>query len=195
MTFVHVLGGAPGTGKTSLLNRIQEHPETTFGCVHFGRLVVRLAAENGHMEDPEDRMHPDLYQELACEVADRIRDDDSNDHVVVTCHFANYNGFGYMPDLSGPAAEVLNPDTITVLEASPEVIPERMRDRDRQYERPIPSVDRADEHMEMERRYAVSVSTRVGCPLRFVHNHQGDLDGTTEEFLGAIEGFGQLFED
>ncbi|MDF9747479.1 AAA family ATPase [Natrinema salsiterrestre] len=191
---IHLVGGAPGVGKSTIVEEVNNRPDIDIFYARMGNLIYELARDEGHVENTRDRIRPALYRELGCTVAENLRSDIDRKHIVLDCHFVDYDGYGYMPKITVPVANELAPDTITVIEAPPEVVPDRIRDRIRSKERAVPSIEGVQEHMMLERQYAVSISNQVGCWLRLLNNENSTVESTAESFARSIVSYSRIFE-
>lgn len=187
-----VVGGVPGSGKTSVIRRAREF--VAFEYVNYGDLFLDVAREAygiGHRDDMRRKLSIHDYRKLHKAVADRIREidyADVNTPVVVDSHFMVATPTGFYPGFPDYVLKHLPAVAWVIVEADLEEIrARRLKDADLR-RRGGKIEDDVWTHQDLNRSAAVLYAYLTNGTVYIVHNRQGKLDVAAEELAEVIQG-------
>lgn len=184
-----VLVGLTGVGKTSVLERAQEHencPELT--TVNYGDVILELAQEKGLAENRDEitEIPPEPYDNLQEEVPYRIADMSEGEILVLDTHSTLDTPTGYRPGLPQETIEVLDPDNITFVYANAESIQHR-RMNDESRERDVPPVSKIREQQDVAKSMASTGAVLSMATLQLIENADGGIDIAAEKYANTLK--------
>lgn len=177
-----VVTGIPGVGKTTVMERAAEGMDVQF--VTFGTVMIDIAKEMGLVKNRDEMRKLSLEQqkELQIKTAERIG---NMKNVIVDTHCTIKTPKGYMPGLPEWVVKKLNPTTIVVVEADPEEIYNR-RAKDASRNRDPDSIEKIDEHQQINRAAAMAYAALSGATVKIVFNHDNAIDEAVKEATPVI---------
>lgn len=177
-----VVTGVPGVGKTTVMTAAAEAKKLK--VVVFGTVMFEVAGEKNLAKSRDEmrKLKPEVQRAIQKEAARRIA---KMGEVIVDTHCTVKTPKGYLPGLPVWVLEALKPDTIVLVEASPEEIYGR-RSRDASRERDPEPVEDIRLHQEMNRAAAMAYATLTGATVKVVHNHDQKVDQAIQQILPVV---------
>ena len=180
-----VLSGIPGTGSTTVLNKVLE--EVDYANINYGNVMFDIASEKGLVESRDDmrKLDPEIQKEVQKQAAERIHDMAQNDNVIIDTHCTIKTPKGFLPGLPKWVLEELQPTQFILIEAEPsEIMYRRMTDDTRK--RDMEYADEIDLHQAMSRATAMSYAVLTGCTVAMVQNNDDGLDKAVAEIVEIL---------
>ena len=125
----------------------------------------------------------DQQKKLQIKTAERVS---KMKNVIVDTHCTIKTSKGYMPGLPEWVIKTLKPDTILLVEASPEEIYNR-RLNDKTRNRDSDSIEKINEHQHMNRAVAMAYSAITGATVKIINNHDNAIDEAIVEAKPVLE--------
>jgi adenylate kinase len=170
---VVVVTGVPGVGKSTVMGAAEEYG---YKIVNFGTTMFGEAQKEGvSNRDDMRKLTVEDQQRLQKQAGEKIS---QMGDVVVDTHASILTSSGYMPGLPEWTARALNPDIITLVEATPEEISGR-RSKDTTRAR---DNDDIGLHQMVNREYAAVAAVITGATVAIVENHDNQIDAAVEQF-------------
>jgi adenylate kinase len=178
-----VVTGIPGVGKTTVMKRAAEGIDIEF--VTFGTVMIDIAKEQGLVKDRDEmrKLTVNQQKDLQIKTAEKVS---KMKNVIVDTHCTIKTPKGYMPGLPEWVVKKLNPDTILLIEASPEEIYNR-RINDETRNRDPDSIEKINEHQQMNRAVAMAYSAITGATVKIINNHDNAIDEAIVEAKPVFE--------
>lgn len=180
-----VLAGIPGTGSTTVLNKVLE--EVDYVNINYGNIMFDIASEKGLVESRDDmrKLNPEIQKDVQKQAAEKIHKMAENDNVIIDTHCTIKTPKGFLPGLPKWVLEELQPTQFILIEAEPsEIMYRRMTDdtrvRDMEY------ADEIDLHQAMSRATAMSYAVFTGCTVAMVQNNDNGLDKAVSEIVDIL---------
>lgn len=180
-----VLAGIPGTGSTTVLNKVLE--EVNYVNINYGNVMFDIASESGLVESRDDmrKLDPEVQKEVQKQAAEKIHEMAKDDDVIIDTHCTIKTPKGFLPGLPIWVLEELQPTQFILIEAEPsEIMFRRMNDdtrvRDMEY------TDEIDLHQRMARATAMSYAVQTGCTVAMVQNNDDGLDDAVSEIVDIL---------
>ena len=186
-----VVGGVPGSGKTSVIRRAREHMD--FDYVNYGDLFLDLARKLygiEHRDDMRRELSIQEYRQLHKAVADRIREVDYRDAakpVVVDTHFMIATPTGFYPGFPEYVIRYIPAVAWVLIEADPEDVRARRREDSNLRRRGGGIEDDVWTHQDLNRSAAVLYAYLTNGTVNIIHNSQGRLDEAAEKLVEVIQ--------
>lgn len=179
---VVVVTGAPGVGKTTVLNGVLEKLKGEFKLVNYGDEMVEVAKKN---RDELRSQPPGVQKKIQKAAAKRIAGKAKKTPTIVDTHCSIKTSKGYLPGLPLWVLEELHPDMIILIEAdSDEILGRRANDetraRDADYAAEI------EEHQEMNRSIAMAYAALTGATVKIIKNRNNKLEEAVQEMVNAL---------
>ena len=189
MNRIVVVTGVPGSGKSTVIDgalKQLEREGIAYRILNYGDVMLELMREEG-IKDRDDmrKVSTDRYREIQREAAKRIAKAAEEKPVILDTHCLIKKPEGYYPGLPRWVLEELKPESIIVVEASPEEIAgRRIRDitrrRDNELEEEI------EEHQLMNRAAAAAYAALSGATVRIIQNRDEGLKKAVDEMVEAL---------
>lgn len=185
-----VVGGVPGSGKTSVIRRAREIED--FDYVNYGDLFLELARELygiEHRDDMRRVLSIHEYRRLHRAVADRIREIDYRDikrPVVVDTHFMIATPTGFYPGFPEYVIRHIPAVAWVLIEAEPEEIRQRREADAGMRKRGGGIEDDIWTHQDLNRSAAVLYAYLTNGTVYIIHNRQGKLEEAARELAEVI---------
>jgi adenylate kinase len=180
-----VLAGIPGTGSTTVLNKVLE--DVDYVNINYGNVMFDIASEKGLVESRDDmrKLNPDIQKDVQKQAAEKIHEMAQNDNVIIDTHCTIKTPKGFLPGLPIWVLEQLQPTQFILIEAEPsEIMYRRMNDDTRV--RDIEYADEIDLHQSMSRATAMSYAVQTGCTVAIVQNNDNGLDKAVSEIVDIL---------
>lgn len=185
-----VVGGVPGSGKTSVIHRAKELVD--FDYVNYGDLFFELAQKLygiEHRDEMRRKLSIHEYRKLHRAVAARIREIDYQDimkPVVVDTHFMIATPVGFYPGFPEYVIRHIPAVAWVLIEADPEEIRAR-RQKDKGVRKRGGGIeDDVWIHQDLNRSAAVLYAYLTNGTVYIIHNRQGRLDEAARELAEVI---------
>jgi len=178
-----VVTGIPGVGKTTVMQKAAEGIDIKF--VTFGSVMIDIAKEIGLVKDRDEMRKLTLEQQkdLQIKTAERVS---KMKNVIVDTHCTIKTPKGYMPGLPEWIVKKLKPDNILLIEAKPEDIYNR-RLNDKTRNRDPDSIEKINEHQQMNRAIAMAYSAITGATVKIIKNNDNAIDEAIVEARPVLE--------
>nr|MDO8081947.1 adenylate kinase [Candidatus Freyarchaeota archaeon] len=183
---IFVVTGIPGVGKTTVLDASLEAAKTSgMGEVvltNYGTVMFEEAKSKGLVEsrDQMRSLPADTQREIQRLAAKKIANTAKNKIVIVDTHMLIKTPEGFLPGIPIWVTEALRPDTIILVEASPEEIAGR-RSKDAARNRDVESVEDIKLHQELCRAAALTSAEIAGATVKIIMNHDGKAEEAAAE--------------
>jgi adenylate kinase len=182
---VYIVAGAPGVGKTTVLNEAVKGKELKI--VVFGDVMFETAKELGLAQSKDEmrsKIGPADYRKIQETAADAIA---AMGNVIVDTHVSVKRPDGYYPGLPEWVLKKLNPKCIILIEADPKEI-ENRRTGDATRERSdLGGAAHASEHQDMNRAFVAACSVLSGCLVKIIRNERDKLAESAKELNEVFE--------
>lgn len=185
-----VVGGVPGSGKTSVIHRAKELVD--FDYVNYGDLFFELAQKLygiEHRDEMRRKLSIHEYRKLHRAVAARIREIDYQDimkPVVVDTHFMIATPVGFYPGFPEYVIRHIPAVAWVLIEADPEEIRARRQKDEGVRKRGGGIEDDVWIHQDLNRSAAVLYAYLTNGTVYIIHNRQGRLDEAARELAEVI---------
>lgn len=180
-----VLAGIPGTGSTTVLNKVLE--EIDYVNINYGNIMFDIAHEKGLVESRDDmrKLNPEIQKEVQKQAAEKIHELAENDDVIIDTHCTIKTPKGFLPGLPIWVLDELKPTQFILIEAKPsEIMYRRMNDDTRV--RDIEYTDEIDLHQRMSRATAMSYAVQTGATVAMVQNNDNGLEKAVSEIVDIL---------
>lgn len=180
---VIVVTGIPGVGKTTVMKKAAEGMNIDF--VTMGSVMIDIAKSLGIVKDRDDMRKITLkqQQDLQIKTAEKIS---KMGNVIVDTHCTIKTPQGYMPGLPEWVITKLKPQTIVLVEASPEEIYNR-RLNDKSRNRDPDTKEEITQHQQINRAAAMAYSAISGSTVKIVFNHDDKLEEAVKQAKPVLE--------
>ncbi|MBA3958228.1 MAG: adenylate kinase [Parachlamydiaceae bacterium] len=192
-----ILAGIPGAGKSTVLNALKSTcPSVT--VVNYGEMMLQEAAHLGLDRDSLRQLPIDKQQDIGVAASHRIAHLDS-ELTIVDTHACIKTPFGYCPGLPQKILNVLCPNALVMVQATPATILER-RQFDHSRKRDEESLDQLAQHQELTQAYLVSASVITGAIFCVINNDVEDVFQSITPLVQLVEmmersGLSKLVQD
>jgi adenylate kinase len=183
-----LVGGLPGVGKTTVLNRVAEQIKSSgmqVQLVVFGSVMLEEAKKLGVMDRDQLRFLPVPQQRSLQITAAKKIHSISSDFVLIDTHFVIRTPEGFWPGLPIDVLKEIKPTHIVMIRAPVQAIIFR-RQQDKARKRDFEPEEQIEEELELSRQFMVVASAETGAPMKVIDNPEGKLDEAVNEFLGTI---------
>jgi adenylate kinase len=192
-----IVTGIPGVGKTTVLGiLLQESSKIGLRVevANFGDYMLREAVRIGLVKDRDQlRKLPHRQQlELQKIAAKAIINDaktklGEKDLLIIDTHCVVKTTAGYWPGLPRHVIEELNPDSIVLIEADPELIAQRRARDVTRNRKDLGGEEEIKEMREMARAAAMAAATLTASSVYIVINPEGHPEEAAQSILALVE--------
>jgi len=186
---VVVVTGVPGVGKSTVIEGALKQLETKgveYELIIYGDVMLELLKRKGITHRDEMRKFPvGPYREVQREAGKQIARVAKRKPVLVDTHCLVKKPEGYYPGLPGWVLEELKPESIVIIEASPEEVAGR-RTKDTARKRDKELLNEVVEHQQLNRATATAYAALTGATVRIIHNRDGKLSEAIKEMVEAL---------
>ncbi len=173
MPFVVMITGIPGVGKSTITKLALKQVRVKFRLLNFGDLMFEEAVKAGLAthRDGMRKLNPTLQKKLQMKVAQRIVEIAQKEPVLIDTHAAIRTPVGYLLGFPKEVIEVINPNFIVIIEATPsEILGRRLRDLKR--DRDVETEEQIQRHQDLNRAAAVSYAMHSNALIKIIENHE-----------------------
>lgn len=189
MSRVVVVTGVPGSGKSTVVHEALKQLKAQgveYEFINYGDVMLELMRERGVTDRDEMRKVPTgSYREIQREAGKRIARAAQQKFVLVDTHCLIKKPEGYYPGLPRWVIEELNPESIVIIEATPEEVARR-RTKDTTRRRDKEFLDEVVEHQLLNRATATAYAALTGATVRIIHNKDGKLSEAVKEMVEVL---------
>ena len=195
-----VVAGLPGVGKTTVLSRASKllrNEGYSAEVINYGDFMFEAAKKLGIRSRDELRSLPLSEQkrnqayvakEIRNYVARKASSTEGHFIAFIDTHVLIKTPTGLWPGLPEYVIRELVPDSIVIIEASPEeIVSRQLRDRTR-YRADYADKALVKELMDLMRVFAISAATLVGASVNFIVNREGMVDEAAESLTKIVKG-------
>jgi len=185
-----ILTGAPGVGKSSIIDELAEQAEKErikLRVVNFGTTMLKHleSDEKGLHRDQIRRQGPAVQRKIQLEAAKEISRMRGDDVLVIDTHMFIKTPTGALPGLPEDILKELEPSLLILIEAAPEDIARR-RSGDGTRKRDQQTLEDVSSDLEWSRKTAAACSVVTGVPVSIIRNEQGRQDEAARQILKMI---------
>ncbi|MFH0971238.1 MAG: AAA family ATPase [Candidatus Micrarchaeota archaeon] len=187
--------GVKAVGKSKLTAELNNHLDGKIHEISYGDIMLEIGKEKGLITDREQiaKLQSKQQNEIRQAATERIREmADKEDFVFLNTHGFIYTipHHTYLPGSPDSVSDLLKPNMILLVEASPAaIITRRQMDLEKLgRKREIGTVEEVAAAIEFERMAAVHISMRYACDLK-----QFDNTGSIDDNKGEIAKLSELF--
>jgi len=173
MPFVVMITGIPGVGKSTITKLALKKVRVNFRLLNFGDLMFEEAVKAGLVthRDEMRKLNPDLQKRLQMKVAEKIVEIAQNEPVLIDTHATIRTPVGYLLGFPKEVIEVINPNFIVIIEATPsEILGRRLRDLKR--DRDVETEEQIQRHQDLNRAAAVSYAMHSNALIKVIENYE-----------------------
>lgn len=190
MNKVVVVTGVPGVGKSTVIDGALKELKAQgveYGFMNYGDIMLDLMREREGVahRDEMRKISTGPYREIQREAAKRIARAAKEKPILVDTHCLVKKPEGYYPGLPRWVLEELNPESIVIIEATPEEVAGR-RTKDIARRRDKELLDEVVEHQLLNRASATAYAALTGATVRIIHNRDGKLSEVVKEMIEAL---------
>jgi len=186
---VVVVTGVPGVGKSTVIEEALKQLKTKgvdYELIIYGDVMLELLKREGINHRDEMRKFPvGPYREVQREAGKKIAHVAKRKPVLVDTHCLVKKPEGYYPGLPRWVLEELNPESIVIIEATPEEVAGR-RAKDAARKRDKELLNEVVEHQQLNRATATAYAALTGATVRIIHNRDGKLSEAVKEMVEAL---------
>lgn len=187
---VVVVTGVPGSGKTTVLEGALKQLRAqgiNYSVMNYGDVMLEFMREKEGVKDRDDmrKVPTGRYREIQREAARQIARAAGKNPVIVDTHCLVRKPEGYYPGLPSWVLEELEPESIVVVEASPEDISGR-RARDKTRRRDEELREEVEEHQLMNRATAAAYAAFSGATVKIIRNKDKGLNEAVKGMVEAL---------
>jgi len=189
MPFVVMITGIPGVGKSTITRLALKKTRAGFRLVNFGDLMFEEAVKAGLVEHRDEmrRLDHKLQKELQIKVAKRIVEMAETEPILIDTHATIRTPVGYLLGFPREVIEVINPNFIVIIEATPsEILGRRLRDLKR--DRDVETEEQIERHQDLNRAAAVSYAMHSNALIKIIENHEDKgLEEAVNELVKVLD--------
>lgn len=185
-----VVTGVPGSGKSTVIDGALKRLKvegTVYNIMNYGDVMLELTRNQEGIKDRDDmrKVSTDRYREIQREAARRIVRAAKKGPIIVDTHCLIKKPEGYYPGLPSWVLEELNPESIVVIEATPEEIAgRRAKDITRRRDREL--MEEVEEHQMMNRATAAAYAAFSGATVKIIQNKDKGLKEAVKKMVEAL---------
>ncbi|WP_456422247.1 adenylate kinase [Thermococcus sp.] len=189
MPFVVMITGIPGVGKSTITRLALKRTRAKFRLVNFGDLMFEEAVEAGLVKHRDEmrKLDPKTQRELQLKAAQKIVEIAREEPVLLDTHATIRTPVGYLLGFPREVIEVINPNFIVIIEATPsEILGRRLRDLKR--DRDVETEEQIERHQDLNRAAAVSYAMHSNALIKIIENHEDKgLEEAVNELVQVLD--------
>jgi len=189
MPFVVMITGIPGVGKSTITRLALKRTRARFRLVNFGDLMFEEAVKAGLVEHRDEmrKLDPKTQKELQLKAAQKIVEIAREEPVLLDTHATIRTPVGYLLGFPREVIEVINPNFIVIIEATPsEILGRRLRDLKR--DRDVETEEQIERHQDLNRAAAVSYAMHSNALIKIIENHEDKgLEEAVNELVQVLD--------
>lgn len=180
-TKVIVIGGVPGVGKTTVINKALEYAKgqgVQYNLYTYGSVMMEIAREKFNVQNRDNlrKLDPKIQRAIQKEAGYKIAARASEICTIVDTHFAIRTRLGsYLQGIPSWVSDALDPKLIVLVETDPDEILKR-RANDTSRNRDEESIIKLKEHQEINRTIAATICQKNGALMAIITNRHGQAD-------------------
>lgn len=187
---VIVVTGVPGAGKTTVIDGAFKQLKSQgieYSVLNYGDIMLELMRKQEGVTDRDKmkKVSTGPYREIQREAARRIAHAARDKPVIVDTHCLVRKPEGFYPGLPRWVLEELNPESIIVIEATPEEIAGR-RTKDVSMQRDREVMKEIKEHQQLNRAAAAAYAAISGATVRIIQNRDKGVNEAIKEMVSAL---------
>jgi len=189
MSFVVMITGIPGVGKSTITRLALKRTRAKFRLVNFGDLMFEEALKIGLVKHRDEmrKLDPKTQKELQLKAAQRIVEIARNEPVLLDTHATIRTPVGYLLGFPREVIEIINPNFIVIIEATPsEILGRRLRDLKR--DRDVETEEQIERHQDLNRAAAISYAMHSNALVKIIENHEDKgLEEAVNELVQILD--------
>ncbi|WP_297509456.1 adenylate kinase [Thermococcus sp.] len=189
MPFVVMITGIPGVGKSTITRIALKRTRAKFRLVNFGDLMFEEAVKAGLVKHRDEmrKLEPRTQKELQLKAAQRIVEIARKEPVLLDTHATIKTPVGYLLGFPREVIEVINPNFIVIIEATPsEILGRRLRDLKR--DRDVETEEQIERHQDLNRAAAISYAMHSNALVKIIENHEDKgLEEAVNELVKVLD--------
>ncbi len=189
MPFVVMITGIPGVGKSTITRLALRRTKVRFRLVNFGDLMFEEAVKAGLVSHRDEmrKLNPEIQKGLQIKVARRIVEMARKEPILLDTHATIRTPVGYLLGFPREVIEVINPNFIVIIEATPsEILGRRLRDLKR--DRDVETEEQIQRHQDLNRAAAVSYAMHSNALIKIIENHEDKgLEEAVNELVEVLD--------
>ncbi|WP_297497112.1 adenylate kinase [Thermococcus sp.] len=189
MPFVVMITGIPGVGKSTITRIALKRTRIKFRLVNFGDLMFEEAIKAGLVKHRDEmrKLEPGAQKELQLKAAQRIVEIARKEPVLLDTHATIKTPVGYLLGFPREVIEVINPNFIVIIEATPsEILGRRLRDLKR--DRDVETEGQIERHQDLNRAAAISYAMHSNALVKIIENHEDKgLEEAVNELVKVLD--------
>ncbi|ASJ08606.1 adenylate kinase [Thermococcus siculi] len=189
MPFVVMITGIPGVGKSTITRLALRKSRAKFRLVNFGDLMFEEAVKAGLVKHRDEmrKLDPNVQKELQMKAARRIVEMSQSEPILIDTHATIRTPVGYLLGFPREVIEVINPNFIVIIEATPsEILGRRLRDLKR--DRDVETEEQIQRHQDLNRAAAVSYAMHSRALVKIIENHEDKgLEEAVHELVEVLD--------
>ena len=189
MPFVVMITGIPGVGKSTITRIALKRTRVKFRLVNFGDLMFEEAVKAGLVKHRDEmrKLEPRTQKELQLKAAQRIVEIARKEPVLLDTHATIKTPVGYLLGFPREVIEVINPNFIVIIEATPsEILGRRLRDLKR--DRDVETEEQIERHQDLNRAAAISYAMHSNALVKIIENHEDKgLEEAVNELVKVLD--------
>ncbi|ASI98202.1 adenylate kinase [Thermococcus celer] len=173
MPFVVMITGIPGVGKSTITRMALRKTNVKFRLVNFGDLMFEEAVKAGLVEHRDEmrKLNPNVQKNLQMKAARRVVEMAQTEPILLDTHATIRTPVGYLLGFPREVIEVINPNFIVIIEATPsEILGRRLRDLKR--DRDVETEEQIQRHQDLNRAAAISYAMHSNALIKIIENHE-----------------------
>ncbi|WP_175058922.1 adenylate kinase [Thermococcus sp. 2319x1] len=189
MSFVVVITGIPGVGKSTITKLALKRTRAKFRVVNFGDIMFEeaLKAKLVTHRDEMRKLSLKMQRELQLKAAQRILEISREEPVLLDTHATIKTPLGYMLGFPKEVIEIINPRFVVIIEATPsEILGRRLRDLKR--DRDVETEEQIQRHQDLNRAAAISYAMHSNALIKIIENHEDKgLEEAVNELVKILD--------
>ena len=184
---VIIIGGAPGVGKSTVLEEalkgVKERPE----IVNFADVMLGFLETDDH--DAIRKLPLEEQRQVQLRAAEKIASMGKKGILIVDTHYIVKTPAGFLPGLPFEVIKALKPVLLIFVQCpAKELIARRKGDSTRK--RDVEGVAELERIFEMNRNFLAAYAAITGAVVKVVDNRSGELKETGKELACALNSVG-----
>ncbi len=190
MSKLAVVTGVPGAGKSTVIEGALKQLKSQgveYDVINYGNVMLELMREREGVTDRDEmrKVSAGPYREIQRDAARRIAQAAKRKPILVDTHCLVRKPEGYYPGLPRWVLEELNPESIVIIEATPEeVAGRRIKDATRKRDKEF--LNEVAEHQMLNRAVATAYAALTGATVGIIHNREGKLSEAVKEMVETL---------
>ncbi|MDI3474862.1 MAG: adenylate kinase [Thermococcaceae archaeon] len=173
MPFVVIITGIPGVGKSTITKLALKQTRAKFRLINFGDIMFEEAVKSGLVKHRDEmrKLSPEVQKGLQLKAAEKIVEIARKEPVLIDTHATIRTPVGYLLGFPKEVIEIINPNFIVIIEATPsEILGRRLRDLKR--DRDVETEEQIERHQDLNRAAAISYAMHSNALIKIIENHE-----------------------